>query len=47
MARYRIHYETYIEVEADNEVEAREETCNPEAEQELLMNLQELEIEKV
>ena len=47
MARYRIHYETYIEVEANSEVEAREETCNPEAEQELLINLQELEIEKV
>lgn len=47
MARYRIHYETYIEVEANSEAEAREEACNPEAEQELLTNLQELDIEEV
>lgn len=47
MARYRIHYTTYIEVEADNEVEAREEACNLEAEQELLVNLQEMDIEEV
>lgn len=47
MKKYRIHYETYIEVEADSEAEAREETCNPGAENELLQNLQELSIEEV
>ena len=47
MARYRIYYETYIEVEADNEIEAREKACETEAENELLQNLQELDIEKV
>ena len=47
MARYRIYYETYIEVEADNEIEAREKACETEAEIELLQNLQEQDIEKV
>lgn len=47
MAKYRIGYTTYIVVEADSEQEAREETCNPEAENILLTNLQETYIEEV
>ena len=46
MATFRISYQTYIDVEAENEDEAREQTCNPQAEAELLSNLQELTIQK-
>ncbi len=45
MAKYRITYETFIEVEASDEVEARELSC--EMDNELLINLQEISIEKV
>lgn len=47
MAKYRISYETYIVVEANDEVEAREMTCSPEAEERLLVNLQEMDIRRV
>lgn len=47
MAQYRIGYTTYIVVEADDEQEAREMTCTPEAEDRLLTNLQESYIEEV
>ena len=47
MAWYRIRYTSYVDVEADDEVKAREEACNPSSEQEILDNLQELEIEKI
>ena len=45
MAKYRITYETFIEVEASDEVEARE--LSYEMNDELLVNLQEMCIEKI
>lgn len=45
MAKYKITYETYIEVEAEDEVEARELSC--EMDNELLVNLSEISIEEI
>lgn len=45
MKRYRITYSTYIEVEANNVVEARELSCDED--EQLCINLEEISIEEI
>ncbi len=46
MAKYRIGYELYIEVEATNEAEAREKACEVDM-SEALETVQEMYIEEI
>lgn len=47
MAKYRVHYETYVDVLAPNEDWAKDEAAEPDYEDKILTNISVVKVEKV